>query len=189
MNASDDLAVFCRQIRDRSEEHRTAVAHLRPVRTYGAIVGILRQELDSMIRVIYLLATADRSRRTSLVKDAVSGRRWRKEGGRGVVTDAEMVNVADSLHGWTRSVYKFGCAFIHLSSFHDYNHRDPLAQIPVAERAAILEHMRFYHGGPATDTPTFDELALFFPSVFEKIASNLECYVRDLEAGEDLCNG
>lgn len=189
MSISDDLSVFCRQIRERSEENRTAVVQLRPARTYGAIVGILRQELDSLVRVIYVLAAASRARRASLVSDAVSGRRWKRESGKGIVTDGEMVDIADSLHGWTRSVYKFGCAFIHLSSFHDYNHRDPLAQIPASERAAILEHMRYYHGGPAAENPTFEELAFFLPSVFEKIASNLEHYVRELEAGRDLSDG
>jgi hypothetical protein len=45
-----------------------------------------------------------------------------------------MVDLAQILQGWTRSVYKFGCAFIHLSSLHDYNERDPLSQLPAEEK-------------------------------------------------------
>jgi hypothetical protein len=36
------------------------------------------------------------------------------------MTDREMIVIAHELQGWTQSVYKFGCAFIHLSSLHDY---------------------------------------------------------------------
>ena len=183
-----DLEIFCRQVRDRSREDRIALEHLWPARTVGVAIGLLRQELDSMVRVIFLLSTSDRARRSSLIADAVAGRAWRQAGGRGRITDAEMVKVADSLHGWTRSVYRFGCAFIHLSSFHDYNSRDPLSSISADERSAILEHMRYYHGGPAEDHPTFRDLAVFIPRVFEKIASNLEHYVRELERDADLAH-
>jgi len=181
-----DLEIFCRQVRDRSRENRIALEHLWPARTVGAAIGLLRQELDSMVRVILLLSTSDRTRRASLISDAVAGREWRQPTGRGRITDAEMVKVADSLHGWTRSVYQFGCAFIHLSSFHDYNSRDPLGFISVDERAALLAHLRYYHGGLSEDHPTFHDIAQFVPRVFDKIASNLEHYVRELERDADL---
>ena len=59
----DSLGIFCRQVRARSAEHRLAVARLGSARTHGTIVGILRQELDSMVRVVYLLSVTDRGRR------------------------------------------------------------------------------------------------------------------------------
>jgi hypothetical protein len=180
------LALFSRQVRARTAENRLALEKLRPARTYGAIIGILRQELDSMVRVIYLLSVEDRTVRASLIDASVEGRIWYHHGTRRRITDREMVDLANSLHGWTRSVYRFGCAFIHLSSFHDYDHRNPLAQIPAEERAAILEHMRYYHGGPLADHPTFEELACLLPCVFEKVASNLAHYILDLEKDEDL---
>ena len=42
--------------------------------------------------------------------------------------------------------------------------------------------MRYYHGGPISGRPSFEELAMYFPSVFEKIARNLENYLNDLES-------
>jgi len=97
------------------------------------------------------------------------------------VTDREMVDFADALHGWARSVYSFGCAFIHLSRFHDYQVRDLVDQISAEERDAILAHLRYYHAGPPGLSPTFADVVPLLPSVFEKIADNLECYIRDLE--------
>jgi hypothetical protein len=95
----DSLAIFCRQVRARSAEHRLAVARLRSARTHGTIVGILRQELDSMVRVVYLLSVTDRRRREELVAASAAGRQWSRPDRGGRVTDLEMVELADSLNG------------------------------------------------------------------------------------------
>jgi hypothetical protein len=145
----------------------------------GQMVSLLRQELDSMVRVIYMLAQTPQ-RRELLIDASVNGEKWTRESSRGRVTDKEMVDLAQNLQGWTHSVYKFGCAFIHLSAFHDYNDRDPLRQLPPEEQRDIIEHCRSYHGGPPGDHPDFESLLPYLPRVLEKIASNLECYVKDL---------
>jgi hypothetical protein len=178
------LEMFCRQIRARSSEHREAIHLVHGRRLLSQVVAILRQELDSMVRVIYLLSIADKPFRQQLVEASVNGVKWTVKGKSACITDREMVELAQSLHGWTQSVYKFGCAFIHLSSFHDYENRDPLLALPRDEKAAILKHMRAYHGGPTSSEPTFEDLLPYFPQVFEKVAGNVECYVQKLEAGE-----
>ena len=133
-----------------------------------------------MVRVIYLLEQ-NPGRRAELIGASVKAQKWHRHNSRAPVTDREMVELAQSLQGWTRSVYKFGCAFIHLSALHDYNDRDPFALLPPEERADILEHCRNYHGGPIGDAVGFGELIPFLPRVFEKIADNLECYLKELE--------
>jgi hypothetical protein len=109
------LITFARQVRSRSNEHRHAMELLSRARLAGQMVSVLRQELDSMVRVIYLLAQ-DIPRRTALIESSVAGKRWLKQNSRSPVTDKEMVELAQHLRGWTSSVYKFGCAFIHLSN-------------------------------------------------------------------------
>lgn len=179
------VEVFCRQVRERSQENRKAITLLHGAVLLGQAVGILRQELDSMVRVIYLLSVTDRVRRAQLIGAAANGRKW--NGAKtGRVTDREMVDLAQKLHGWTGSVYRFGCAFIHLSSYHDYKSRDPIEGLDAQERTDLLHHMRYYHGGPASDDFTFHDLGPFLPGVFEKIASNLECYLEQLERDGQL---
>lgn len=102
------------------------------------------------------------------------------------MTDREMVDLSQRLHGWTESVYRFGCGFIHLSQNHDYHAADPLRALPSSEREWILQHIRSYHGGPATPDPSFEDVARFFPQVLEKIAENLEFYLKDIESGRSL---
>lgn len=178
----DALPIFLRQVRSRSDEHQRAMAVLERERLAGQMVAVLRQELDSMVRVIYLL-TQSTERRALLVEASVRGEKWSQPNSRASVTDKEMVDLAQNLQGWTRSVYKFGCAFIHLSALHDYNDRDPLEQLPAQEREDILDHCRHYHGGPSGDAPKFSDLVTYLPRVLEKIAGNLECYLEDLEKG------
>lgn len=139
-----------------------------------------------MVRVIYLLSLGP-AERDRLIEDTLSGVRWEISTARGrkkMVTDKEMVDVAQNLEGWTLSVYRFGCAFIHLSDFHNHLARDPFMALPNEEREDVLAHMRHYHGGPASDFPSLDEILCYIPRVFEKIASNLECYLKNLERAE-----
>jgi len=184
MKAMTAIDTFCRQVRARSAENRQAMDAVQALP--GQMVSVLRQELDSLVRVVFLLAQEDRAYRYRLLEDSVSGRRWKEPNSQKVVTDREMVDLTHKLHGWTKSVYAFGCAFIHLSSFHDHQVRDPLAQLPDAERNVILEHLRHYHGGPHGESPRFSDVVPFLPRVFTKIADNLECYVKQVEQDGDL---
>lgn len=177
----ESLSIFLRQVRSRSHENQHAIRLLGSARLAGQMISVLRQELDSMVRVIYLLAQ-DPVRRAQLIEDSVTGRKWTRDGTHAPVTDREMVELADSLQGWTRSVYKFGCAFIHLSALHDYNDRDPLMQLPEPERQDILDHCRHYHGGPFDGSATFADLVPYLPRVMDKLSSNLEHYLSDLES-------
>lgn len=178
----NSLAIFLRQVRSRSEEHQRAMHLLANAGLAGQMIAILRQELDSMVRVIYLL-TQDTERRSALIEISVCGGKWSQPNSRASVTDKEMVDLAHNLQGWTRSVYKFGCAFIHLSSLHDYNDRDPLEQLPLQEHQDILEHCRHYHSGPQGNDANFSDLIPYLPRVLKKISENLECYLENLEQG------
>jgi len=181
------VEVFCRQVRSRSREHRDAMKLLFGAHLPGQMVAVLRQELDSMVRVIYLLHQPS-ERRHLLIECSVNGKKWPQQGSKRAVTDREMIELALKLQGWSQSVYKFGCAFIHLSNMHDYNDRDPLANLPCEEREDILHHCRHYHGGPASDNASFQELIPYFPRVLEKISGNLQCYLEELEKGGNFDN-
>ncbi len=178
----DALHIFLRQVKHRSEEHQRAMELLASARLAGQMVAVLRQELDSMVRVIYL-QTQSIERRTTLIEASINGERWSQANSRASVTDKEMVDLAQSLQGWTRSVYKFGCAFIHLSNLHDYSDRDPLEQLPPEERDDLLSHCRHYHGGPLQEDANFSDLIPYLPRVLEKISGNLKSYLGGLEIG------
>ena len=183
-----NLNIFLRQVRSRSLEHRQAMSVLESLGLSAVMVSLLRQELDSMVRVIYLL-NQSLEQREDLIDASVCGKRWKKTTTKGrttYITDSDMVAIATGLQGWTQSVYKFGCAFIHLSNLHDYSDRDPLAELPENERADIIQHCRTYHRGPETDEPSFADFAVYIPRILDKISRNLECYLSYLEKGDEL---
>lgn len=178
------VAWFCRQVRARSLEHREAMSMADLHGWLSIAVGILRQELDSMVRTIFLIEQRDPGLRARLLEQAVSGESWRLPTAKGTlkkVYDRDMVDLAQNLHGWTQLVYRFGCSFIHLSDLHDYHARDPFRGLPLQEREDIAHYLRKYHGGDVSTGSTFNEVAAYAPKVLDKIASNLEHYLDDLE--------
>lgn len=80
------LPIFLRQVRSRSREHLQAMQLLAPARLAGQMVSVLRQELDSMVRVIYLL-TQKPERRELLIEASVKGEKWLQESSRATVTE------------------------------------------------------------------------------------------------------
>lgn len=134
-----------------------------------------------MVRAIWLkhCNVAERDR---LCRVFLQTGEFRKASG-GRVTDAEMVALSERLHNWTQRVYRFGCAFIHLSNLHDYEQRDPFLALSESDRREIIQHVGYYHAYPLSPTFTFADVIPVLPSVFEKISANLDCELRALESG------
>ncbi len=149
------------------------------------MVSVLRQELDSMVRVIYLRSITNLQERHRLITQTLTGQKWTITTSNVKtknLTDRDMVEVSNNFLGWTKSVYDFGCAFIHLSNLHDYSEENPLSMISNVDKIIILGHLRNYHGGPLSDNPSMAELSEYFPKALEKISENLECYLEEIEA-------
>ncbi|MDR3676674.1 MAG: hypothetical protein P4N24_14375 [Acidobacteriota bacterium] len=180
------MEIFVRQVRERSLENAKSLRLLHREGLQANVVSILRQELDSLVRVIFLLSQTDRTYRTALISASVDGHQWTRKDGRGRITDREMVDLSKHLFNWAKNVYEFGCAFIHLSSFHDYATRDPLDSVSAADRATIASYLNYYHCVHLGPNVKFAEILPYLPNVFDKISSNLECYLKDLEKDGDL---
>lgn len=187
-NKMNKTKIFCELVRRRSQENKNGMSVLHQENeVISPMMSILRQELDSMIRVIYLLSIDNLNLREGLIASTLEGKKWQVPTTNGKmenVTDRDMVELSQKLHGWSKSVYKFGCSFIHLSDFHNYASQNPFESLRQEEQKNIVEHLRFYHGGPFSDCPTMQELSSYFPRVLEKISSNLECYLKNLEKEE-----
>jgi len=175
-----NLEIFCRQVLNRSHENATAFLLLHQYKLWGNALSIIGQEIDSMIRVVYLLSISNLSYRNELIDASVNGDRWTYQGTQKPITDRHMVEVTTKIEFWARAAYKVRNSFIHLSNLHDYRDRDPLALIPKQDKREIIKHLRKYHHGPKEISPTFKDIIPYLPSVILKMQQHLRDYVERL---------
>lgn len=171
---------FCQILRERSVENISAGQLLYKNRLYGQLISVLRQELDSLVRAVFLLSK-DLTTRQHFISQTLQNTKWTLPNSRTVVTDRNMVDLTDRLHGWTNSVYKLGCAFIHLSPMADYRNSNPFQQLEQTEITDIKQHLHHYHGFNLSDDLNMETVSPYLLRVLDKVSSNLECYIEYLE--------
>ena len=180
----ENLSSYMRLVERRSLEHNQAFGMLYAQGLYGACAAIIRQEIDNLMRVDYLAFSAPLTDRDELCRDVLSGARWRRPTAKGKFTDirdVEFHTYAKDNYSWVSLAYEYSSKFIHLTNFWDYGVSDPLATMPADDQLEIVSYLRRYHGFPEHELK-MNDLFEYLPQVFEKIHSNIECYV-DQEDG------
>ncbi|WP_353929209.1 hypothetical protein WJM97_12860 [Okeanomitos corallinicola TIOX110] len=161
---------FCQTVRERSIEHQKAVSILLENGIIGVAITVLRQEIDSLIRVSYLCSLQDSVKLTRILRDFRSGKKW-------PVTDRVMV---DQEVGWVKLVYDLSCNLIHLTSFHNYNRNDPFLSLDTKTKTEIVNSLKKVHQYPY-ETISKEQFTPYISKVLEKIVSNTECYLKKIE--------
>ena len=168
-----DIKKFCKIVKKRSEENMRSFKLLHKAGCYGNCVSILRQELDSYIRVIYLHMVKDDDLQKICIENTLNGKRWK-------ITDAEMLKKVSEIDGWEQMVYKLGCSCIHLSNFHNYATENPFKALFKEDQEVIRNHVKWYHNIDV-DLNNFETIIPVLPLVMEKISENLQ----DALSGKD----
>lgn len=175
---------YCRILRDRSVELSRSFEFTYSNGIYSQVVSILRQQLDSMVRAIFLLQIENTNEQNHYIDQTiVLNEKWTNVHSRRIVTDKDMVDAANSLQGWTKSVYKFGCAFIHLSSLLDYSHENLFSKLPKSNHDDIKQHLHDYYDFSLANDLNMTTIKPFLPRVFRKVTDDLESYISGLESG------
>ncbi len=167
----NELEIFCNLVKNRSNENSKAIQLLYQNRLYGICVGILRQELDSMVRVLFLL-TCTQQLRLQFIKQTLNNEKWHIE--KKNITDSSLVKNILKMHGWARNVYRFGCSFIHFSIFHYYTEQDPFLKLPRESINSIKNFMVQYQEFPKEKDINFSTMQPYLLKIFDKINKNLE---------------
>ena len=97
-----------------------------------------------------------------------------------------MVDLADKFYGWPFFVYKLGCAFIHLSAMVYYKNSNPFLLLSVSERNDITRFLHQYHSFPLELELNLENIIPYLDKVFNKVSSNLACYIEDLRQNKLL---
>lgn len=180
---NNDLSIFLDQVKSRSAENIKAFKILLDSKLYGVALGLLRQELDSLIRISYLWhPETPVSVAQSLIEKSVRGEMWKvvnHNGKKVKVTDRDMLNLANHLGGWEQVIYSFGCKLIHLSDYHLYLDKDPFYTLSNAEKEDIIGYLSAYHGYYKSSI-IFNDLIEYLPKIMGKLTDNIEFYIEEL---------
>lgn len=176
---TNNLINFIRLTKDRSRDNTRSIQTLHAQGLYGQSISILRQELDSLIRVCYLLTISDLNERSRLINDTLDGKKWKVNGQN--VTDRKMVTVASQYNHWAPEVYDFGNSFTHLTNYHDFKTTDPLTQLSDEQKNTIRHYLNSYHSFGAIREVTLQNIIPYIPQVADKVSNNLNSYLGDLE--------
>ena len=95
---TNNINLFCDIVTQRSKEHSCAINILLQQQLYGQVISILRQELDSMVRVMFLLSISDLNLREHFINQTLEGIKWSYPNTKKVVTDKQMVDLADKFY-------------------------------------------------------------------------------------------
>ncbi len=181
------IDLFCNMLVNRSIENQHSLNALYSKELWGNCFSILRQELDSLLRVMFLLGISDLEQRNKFITQTLNGEKWsfiNDKGKKVYITDKTMVDLADSLIGWAKNVYMFGCGFIHLSNFHNYAVINPFVRLPQSEKDSIIYYMRSYHNAILDNNSPIEDFLPYLPKIMDKISGNLNCYIQELKRNE-----
>jgi hypothetical protein len=172
---------FLNLLENRSNENRETISLLMSKMLIGNAISVLRQEIDTFIRVVYLAKLNDFRYREELMNRTLNGEKWVEKGKKRRITDREMVEIANELKGYVQYAYKFGCSFIHLSDSHNYKDKNPFEKLSSDDQSDIVFYLNYYHGYPLNLKLSIESVGGLIPSIFDKISNNMWCYTKHLE--------
>lgn len=185
MDSDQIVRSFLSGGRSRSSENTKAFALLYDSQLYLICTGLIRQELDTLLRLSYLWheKTPPEIAISLMKKTVQGGKKWSYQNEKGknvILRDKDLVEFAHPLYSWEKVVYDFGCKAIHLSDLHMYQNCDPLVSIDQETKKLIIQYLKEYHFYNKTDV-SISDIFSHLPLVMSKISSNVEFYFEELE--------
>lgn len=176
MNSS--LADFIELAKKRNADHIEAFRRLVGMPSQQA--GIIRYEIDTLIRVAYVFSLSLPDREVFCAKFFESGKFCDISSGKRL-TDKVLV---DRIQGWESFAYQVGCGFAHLSYLHSEKPCFDLSKILGVGSSQTEKYLNEYHNRPIVGHLQLGTVLPYLPAVFEKIYGNTQYYIEELEAGE-----
>lgn len=145
---------------------------------YGSCISLLCQELNQVVRVLYLLNIAP-DERNRLIEFTLNDKKWyiaeanRKKK---YITEETFSVFTNSFGGWEKAICEFGESFKTVSGSLTHPMKDPVTALQADERDKIHRYITSYHDRNFPANFTIDELTPMLPVVFDRIAESLRAY-------------
>jgi|SRR5208282_4151651 len=167
-------------ISHRMQENMKSFKLLFNIKHYGNCISIMCQELDQLIRLLFLL-NSNSDEKKQFMYSAINSQRWyiiNNENKKEYVTDETLLKFAETLNDWDRSIYEFGFSFNDLSTNFNYGSRDPIKSMNERNRKKLYNYVKEYHVRDFPASFSLDDLIPVLPMIIEEISSKLNKYLE-----------
>lgn len=176
---ADTTSNFVNLLKERSSGNNLPLSSLLEQKLYAQAIAILRQDIDSLLRVSYLLTIGDRAERSALMEAVIRGEEWKT--GKKIIMDTDLATVVFHYNKWISEVFDFGNLFKNISDHHDFTTADPLAGLSSIQKTTMRYYLSTYHQFPYDMRMNFTNVFTYLPKVASKVSSNLKRNLFDLE--------
>jgi hypothetical protein len=178
---------FFEAIKQRSEEHQKAFDFAMKEKLYSQVGSIIRQELDSLIRLNYY-RSLNFAKKQELLRNFFAGdKAFPSDKNLIAQFDPESLLYRLPFLGWAEHIYKVGCAFVHLTQMHNWEQGEPELTFTDEERKDIVMNVNWWQKEyMKTDFAlksdfSFTDLVAVAPGIFNKLRTNL---LGEIKGGE-----
>ncbi len=164
------------------EENWKSFKILFELKHYGNCISIMLQELEQVIRILYLLNQPDYIR-DQLINNSINNQKWfiiDVNNKRRYIKEAEIFHFSDNLTGWEAGIIEFGSCFRNISNNYNYMSKDPIKSLNDSERNSIYKYIIEYHNKEFSNDYSITDLIPVLPMIFSKISDKIKEYIRIL---------
>jgi hypothetical protein len=173
---------YKRLVSHRLEEDLKSFRLLFGMKHYGNCVSLMCQELDQMIRLLFLLNSSQRDR-ISFMESSINNHKWyvlNKENKKENITDETLADFTKTLAGWDKSIYDFGFAFKDMSNAFNYGSKDPIKGMSEENRKKLYDYIIAYHKKDFPNDFSINDLFPVLPEIINVISLNLKNYIEKI---------
>jgi hypothetical protein len=169
-------------VSQRLDENRKSFDLLFGIKHYGNCISIMRQELDQVIKLLFLL-NSNKNDQKQFIESSINNHKWfivNSENKKEIITEDILATYSETLDGWDKSVYEFGLAFGSLANTYNYGTKDPIKSMGENDKEKIYKYISEYHNSNFPKDYDLSKLILELPTILNKISINLQKYMDRL---------
>jgi hypothetical protein len=170
---------YKKMVTHRLEENIKSFHLLFGMKHYGNCISIMCQELDQMIRILFLINSSSNEKQ-QFMYSSINSHKWyitNKENKKVYITDEMLLKFAETLKDWDKSIYQFGFSFKNLTNNFNYGSRDPIKSMSKMDRDKLFCYITEYHQKEFKSDFTIEDFIPILPEIIEKISIYMKIYL------------
>jgi hypothetical protein len=173
---------YKKMISNRLDENMKSFNLLFDLKHYGNCISIMCQELDQIVRLLYLINISPDYRK-QLISSSINNQKWHithVDNQKEYITDEILLDFSKMLNGWEKSIIEFGYLFKSISVNYNYGLRDPIKSMTDPDRLKLYVYIQEYHSSSFPKQFSTDEIIPILPMIMKLIGENMNNYLSKI---------